>query len=259
MTMNSPEPFDIGKPSRILAKYISEVEEVTGLPASISPFADATAEDEFKAVLNLGPSINLIDIEYRPPLPLGHKTIEKLIAHEMTHALLIYGKKYPLVAAEKKVPTRLVQLAANVQNFIDDVIVDKMISERGFPTTTPELLHSYFSNCLLLELAESLGQVFDPYQDDPVGTEIRFVGDYIYAWALPRYVALEPQAQDIYGRFRRLFRGLMKVEFAKCERVCELILQNDIFSEPGRTNVVLGALDLWEWDDQIYLAPVEIS
>lgn len=159
-------------PSPLLASYIAEVEAATNQSISIAPFPDASDEDELQAAINIGPSYEGIDIKFRPHWPLGHPAIEKALAHELTHGLMIYSMGYPVVDASEDVAAEIVQMAAEVMDLIDDVIIDVMIQERGFPAITPEHLQPYLNNSRILEVAQSRDQISDPHRSDPMATEI---------------------------------------------------------------------------------------
>jgi len=248
-------------PSLRLSNYIREVENATKRSVVISPYPGATPNDDIKASLELGPNISAIKIYFRPlrPLrPLSDLITEKSVAHELTHALMIYAQGYQIPCAPKDVSTASVQTAAEIVDMVDDVIVDSIIHRRGFTIDSPEQIISIKNNLAVLETAKSRDQI-NPYEPDPVRAEINFVSMFIHAWALPRYVKLQPQAFAIYKRFVRRFPEIMKTEFAKAKAIKKAFNANDIFTLEGRTQVVISALSLWTIDERIYLAPISVA
>ena len=244
--------------SEQLASYIKEVRDATGREISIAPLAEASEDDEVKGVLELGPSLDAIIIRYTPPLDPSVPAIEKAIAHELTHAHLVYGLKYPIVNAEPETPDALVQKAAYVMDFVDDVLVDSLIQQRGFPATTPEHLAPFSNNADSLEIVKAGAHQFaPPYPDDHDRSEIKWVGDYIYAWGLPRYAKVDAEAQAVLARFARLFPQVLKAEFAKVRGIKKQFLATDIFTPKGRNRVVEGALSEWGLDKQVFLEPID--
>lgn len=148
--------------SQQLASYIEEVRNTTGREISIAPLSEASEDDEVRGALQPGPSLDSIAIRYTPPLDPSVPAIEKTLAHELTHAHLIYGLKYPFVNASPEVPDSLVQKAADVMDFVDDVIVDSLIRQCGFPATTPEHLAPFSNNANNFEIVK-LGRASSPH------------------------------------------------------------------------------------------------
>ena len=237
-----------------LNDYILEVEDTVGRQVQIEPFSGATTEGPIIAALNVGPSYPNIDIQYRPLRPLKDQSIEKAIAHELTHALQIYSLRYPIIDAPDDVSSEEVQKAADIMDFIDDIVIDTLIQKRGFPPTTPDHLKTFEHNCEVLEHAENSSSI-DAHEEDPIKVEIKFIGDYIYAWGLPRYAVLDELTLGIFKRFTRIFPQVLKHEFKKVRQIKKLMSTYDIFNKNGRTKVIKGSISLWPLDRRIILTP----
>jgi hypothetical protein len=247
--------MDLGPPSERLARYLAHVQERTARTVSIEPYEGAGPTDNPRASLELGPGIADIEIRFRPIRPLSNPETEKQIAHELTHALMVYAQGYEIPCAPTEVPQFSVQTVAEIVDLVDDVIVDVTIHDLGFQIVTSDHLARYEEMALVLQTATSRSQI-DPFEDDPIRVEIGLVSDYIYAWAVPRYADVGNQARALYARFTRRFPQIMKVEFAKARRIKKLMNANNIFTHEGRTQVVVGATDLWPVDQRIYLSSI---
>jgi hypothetical protein len=247
--------MNLGSPSDHLAQYMKHVEDQTGRIVEIRPYDDATIDDSPRASLELGPEISNIDIRFCPIRRYEDPTTEKLIAHELTHALMVYSEGYQIPCAPKNVSEYDVQTVAEIVDLVDDVIVDVRIHRLGFKLLTFDLLAHFNKMLAVLEIASSRAQI-DSYEDDSTRAEIKFVSNYIYAWALPRYIKLPDEARNIYARFVRRFPQILKEEFAKVRQIKKLITANDIFTLEGRTRVVVEATGLWPINESVYLSRI---
>jgi hypothetical protein len=245
-------------PSPRLLSYMQDVESATMKAVTIAPYPDATPNDNIGASLELGPDISKIMIQFRPLRPISDPITEKSVAHELTHALMIYAQGYQIPCAPKDVSTYSVQTAAEIVDMVDDVIVDSIIHRRGFVIDAPEQMKSAERNLRVFELATNRNQI-DPYEPDPIRAEVNSVSMFIHAWALPRYVKLRPQAYEVYKKLVRRFPQIMKTEFKKAQALKKTFIMNDIFTLQGRTQVAISALELWPIDERIYLAPLSAA
>lgn len=166
---------------------------------------------------------------------------------------MVYKEGFHIACASPDVSEYSVQTATEVIDLVDDVIVDVRIHQLGFYPSQLDHLGSYIRNLEIFNIAQSRDQI-DPFEDDPVRAEIKFVSDYIYAWALPRYVNLATEQATVFEAFAKRFPQIMKKEFAKANVIKKSFKVNDIFSVPGRTQVILDAMEMWPIEDGIYLS-----
>ena len=241
-----------------LLNYILEVESITKKDVDIAPYPDATPNDDIGASIELGPDISTVIIRFRPVRSISDPITEKSVAHELTHALMIYGQGYQIPCAPKEVSTYSVQTATEIVDMIDDVIVNTIIHRRGFVIDAPEQMKAVEYNLKLFELARNGNQI-EPYETDPIRAEINAVTMFVHAWALPKYAKLRPQAYQVYKKIVKLFPQIMKTEFRKAQAIKRDFMANDIFTLQGRTQVVISALALWPIDERIYLAPISAA
>jgi hypothetical protein len=246
----------LSEASTCLVEYISHVETAVCRSISIEPFPVASPEDQIKAVLNIGPSFPEINIQFKPLRPVSDLSIEIALAHELTHALQIYSLGYPVVDAPDDVLLEDVQKAADIMDFIDDIAVDALIQRRGFEPTTQDHLVPFEHNCKVLELAKNRSSI-DPFNDDPLSVEIKFVGDYLYAWALLKFAELDEETIRLFNRFTRRFPQVLKAEFKKAKQIKKLFSIHDIFDKSGRTAIVEGSISLWPLDERIFMVPLD--
>lgn len=245
--------LDFSSISSSLSDYILDVKNETGRDVEISPYIDATVQDDYRGSLEIGPTISNVEIRYRPLIEKSNSAFEKLIAHELTHALMVYKEGFHIACASPDVSEYSVQTATKLINLVDDVIVDVRIHELGFYPYQLDHLGSYIRNLETLNMANSRDQI-DPFEEDPIRAEIKFISLYIYAWALPKYVNLSPEQDTVFDAFAWRFPQIMKKEFAKAKVIKKSFQANDIFSVSGRTQVVIEAMKLWPIEDGIYLS-----
>jgi len=242
-------------PSRLLGNYIKDVEETTQRKVMISPYPDATPEDEIWASLEIGPDISDVEIHYWPLRPITDPSVEKSIAHELTHAYQIYYLGFPIACAPPEVPQQCYQTVFEIIDFIDDIIVDVTIQKLGFPPITHLDLIPYKNNLKLMEMAKPQDKI-DTGIKDPIRAEIKLVSDYLYAWALPKYAQLSPDVKELFLKYTKRFPQVLKVEYKKAKIIKKLILANDIFTIEGRTTVIKGSISLWPIDHRFYFASI---
>ena len=239
--------------SSSLSDYILEVKKETGKEVEISPYTDATFQDDYHGSLKIGPTISNVEIRYRPLIEKSNSSFEKLIAHELTHALMVYKEGFHIACANQDVSEYPVQTATEVIDLVDDVIVDARVHRLGFYQSKLDHLGSYIRNLEILNMAKSRDQV-DPFEEDLIGAEIMFVSHYTYAWALPKYANLSHDQDALFDAFTRRFPQIMKKEFAKAKVIKKSFQANDIFSVSGRTQVVIEAMALWPFESGVYLS-----
>ncbi len=245
-------------PSARLFSYIQDVENATKRTVTIAPYPGAKQTDDIRAEIKIGPDMSKVIIFFRPHRSISDLITEKSVAHELTHALMVYAQGYQLPCAPDDVSTYDVLTAANIVDMVDDVIVDVILHRRGFVIDLPEQTKSAENNLRVLEVATNHQQI-EPYERDPIRAEINFVSLFIYAWALPKYVNLQPRAKEVYRKIVCRFPQIMKNEFKKAQIIQKSIEKNDIFTIQGRTNAGLDALSLWPINEKIYLAPLSIA
>ena len=247
--------FQNATPSQRLREYIQEVEEITARSVNIFPYPDATPDDDIQASLELGPTITEVRIYFRPLLPISDPITEKSVAHELTHALMVYAQGYQIPCAPVDVPTYSVQTATEIVDLIDDIIVDVTIQNLGFLIDAPDHLSALEKDVFTLETAQSRKQI-DPFEPDPVRAEIKLVKMYVYSWALSRFITMKPETHDLHRRIVRRFPEIMTEEFSKAREIKKSINSNDIFTLDGRTAIVIASMALWPIDERIYLAAI---
>ena len=147
--------MDIGQPTCRLAEYIGEVQDRTSRSVAIRLYDDATTTDRPHASLNLGPHVRAIEIRFRPVNLLASVMAERQVAHELTHALMIYAQGYQIPSAPADVSQYDVQTVAEIVDLVDDVIVDVTIHRRGFIQPTRDGLETYKGMASVLDQANS--------------------------------------------------------------------------------------------------------
>lgn len=237
-----------------LRAYNERVESETGRKVVFRPFGESSVQPGITGQIKIGPSYEgIVHIEYLANKPTTDPEVEKVLAHELTHALLYYARGYLYVDAPEGVDTRLVQQSADVMDFIDDIVVDRIVQDEGFLPVTEHQLSSITNNTTTLALAKNPAQIEMPHPDDAVRSEINLVGQYIYAWALPRYLALDDRTTSILKNFQRIFPQFLAKEYTKAKHIKKLMSAHSIFNSRGREEVLMGALRLWKLDTTVLL------
>jgi len=134
---------------------------------------------------------------------------------------------------------------------IDDIVVNRIIQQEGFPPFAPRYLN-------IVEIAtktarNSSDRPYDTFPPDPLFKDKFMVFGYILAWGLVNYCDLEPHARKTINKYLKAFGKSFAKQFTMADQIREVILQHDIFSAHGHRKVVEAVARLWHLDDLIGL------
>lgn len=230
-----------------LSKYLRKVEIETGHKVEFRSAADLGAGPGMTFGFKLDPSCILII--HKEGTDLGDPKHENSIAHEATHGYLVYKLGYSTLRTKRK-PTRNEAGHVNLLfTMIDDIVVNKIIHEEGFPPFSPVYLSQV--EIETKEAHKASYKLYDELPHDLLFKDRWMVLRYIIAWGLIRYCDLEPYARKIIYKYLKAFQKSYAKQFIMADQIREIILQHDIFSAHGHSKTVEAVARLWHIDDLV--------
>lgn len=170
---------------------------------------------------------------------------ERSIAHEITHGLLIYGLGYYALTAKESASDEDIQYLS-LLSFIDDIIVNKIIQEHGFPvfgTTYYEMLNKE------IQAARHRVDIYDDHSCSTLFKRRYMASRYVLAWGAIEYYDLDPAHRNLITEFLREFQKAFPGQYMVAKDIEELILKNDIFSAIGHKKTIETVLQDWNLDN----------
>lgn len=179
-------------------------------------------------------------------LPIGSKKLtpelEHSIVHEVTHGLLLYKLGYCRPVAKQYIYPIDRKNISLVCTMIDDIIVNKKISDAGFYPFAPIYLHVVEEE---IKAAKDGRDYYREHSSDPVFKSRFMAFRYIHAWAFTQYFNLKSSELIIIKRFLKIFSKSFPTEHQMANDIIGLIMKNDIFTVEGHRKVVEGIYRLW--------------
>jgi hypothetical protein len=183
-------------------------------------------------------------------IDINNPNLEHTFAHEATHGFLIYKKGYYKPVFKRTANSIESKIVSILFTMIDDIVVNKIISEEGFSSFASK----YFSILKIETLAAQWGK--DPYKayaSDPLLRSRFMAYRYISAWGFLTYLNPEPLNIQIIMDFLKSFEKTHPKETKMAKQIQSLILQHDIFTPEGHFTLMKKLLKLWELQDLVTL------
>ena len=173
---------------------------------------------------------------------ITEEEIEYSIAHEITHGLLIYKEGYCQAVFQRPASNNERHAVSLLLTMVDDIVVNKIISDNGFPPFSP----SYLS--MVKEEIRSAQKGIDIYTriaNDPRVKNSYMVSRYITAWGFLEYFALERDERYALRTFLKSFQEFYPDLYEMAEQIKAIIIHNDIFTPRGHRKTIEQILNLW--------------
>ena len=240
----------ISELSEKLNKYIEKVKKETGRPVKIKGVQNVGL-DEMSSTFILDPKyilVKIVEDNYYDPDDLKKEKIDQegiecVIAHEATHGLLIYKKKYCWLRFSRRCNKLEEESVSLIYSMIMDVVANKIMHENNFQS----LPKYYIDN--LKEDIKKLQAGKDPYKnynkDSPILKNRRMVFAFITAWGILRYFNPGEVDKKTIHEFLKVFQKSHPKQYEEAEKIKKIIRENDIFTSEGFNDAIKECLDLW--------------
>jgi len=236
----------ISELSEKLKEYVKEVEEETGRPVLIKNVQDVGLNG-MSAVLRL--DSKYIQVEIIEKLfhdskgEIDQEGIEFVIAHEVTHGLLAYKKKYYCLGIVRKCNKLEKDSIDLIHSMIEDLVVNKIMHENNF-----QVLPKRYINRVKDEIEDLLKgkDCYENYNKYPLIFKERYIAyRHIMSWGVLKYFNPGEFDKIIIYKFLKLFQKSYPKQYEEAEQIIKIILKNDIFTPEGCRKTTKESLDLW--------------
>ncbi len=175
-----------------------------------------------------------------------NEALERSIAHEATHGYILFKKKYcraefiPEISANEKKDIQM------IFTMVDDVVVNKIISENGFHPFGAEYLD------VVSRETDSMISGVDIYRrfsDDLLFDDVLMITRFIIAWGFLEYFELEDETNDTLKKYIHVFKDTYPLQYEVASKIVKIIQGNDIFSSEGHYKTMNKILNILKFDD----------
>ncbi|PKO04759.1 MAG: hypothetical protein CVU41_15465 [Chloroflexi bacterium HGW-Chloroflexi-3] len=227
-----------------IQEYIVEIESNTSKKVVIEEVSDVGLQGMTARYL---PGEEIIKVQILKVK--GGSELENSIAHEITHGYLDIAKGYCYSAPKKELSSIEKQTTSLIFTMIDDIVVNKIIFDRGFLPYSPRYIEEVEKEI------RSFNKKIDHYAEfSDIGFRSKFIiFRFVLAWGLLSYLELPEYDKKILDLFLRRFKFNYPNEYAQSRIILNLIIENDIFTKQGHFIVINKIIDLWNFRDCVFL------
>jgi len=242
---------EVSELSEKLNEYIKKVKEETGHPVLIKGVQDVGL-DGMSSEFKLDPKyilVKIVEDDYYDPNDIKKEKIDQegiecVIAHEATHGLLIYKKKYCRVEFSRRCNKLEKESVSLIYSMIIDAVANKIIHKNNFQ----RLPKHYIDN--LKDDIKKLQDGKDPYKDhnkcSPIFKNRLMVFDFISAWGILRYFNPGEIDKKTIHKFLKIFQKSCPKQYEEAKKIKEIIRKNGIFTPDGFRKTIEECLELWD-------------
>lgn len=131
---------------------------------------------------------------------------------------------------------------------MDDIVVNKIISEKGFTPFGVEYLA-----VVQKEIDSMLAGVdfYRQFSDDLLFDDLLMITRYIIAWGFLEYFELQDEEYEILKKFVDVFKAIYPLQYKIANQIKQIIKDNDIFTSSGHCKAMLNILNLLKFDNLV--------
>jgi hypothetical protein len=178
---------------------------------------------------------------------IGGPEFENNLAHEATHGLLNYGKKYFSPVPIQGLANNDLNLFGLLTTMVDDIVVNYHLSAEGFRP------YSEVYTGMVRKEIDFYNKRLDIYNSftDPVFKSKFKIFRYVLAWGFVKYFDISSQDKTLLEKFLKTFKNTFPLEFKEAEYITKKIEKFDIFTQSGHEKVIRFILKQWKLDSKI--------
>lgn len=244
----------ISKLSEKLKEYIKRIEEETGRPVLIKSVQDVGLNG-MNAVFKLDPKyihVEIIEEKYYDSKgEIDQEGIECVIAHEVTHGLLAYKKKYCQLDIDCRCNKLEEDSIKRLISMIEDLVVDKIMHENNFQILPKRYIKRIKDEIEDLRKGKDCYEKFNKYF--PIYKDRFMIYQYMLAWGVLKYFKLIGINKKTICEFLKIFQKSCPRQYEEAEKIKEIVLKNDIFTPEGYRKTIEECLELWNLTDLVNL------
>lgn len=230
-----------------LIRYIEKIELETGRKMKfeyIDDFGSPGTQFAFRK------DPEYLCIAAKTGILLDDPRIERSIAHEITHCLLIYGRGYYALDPKENSSDEDI-LHLGLLSFIDDIVVNKIIQENGFAPYSNTYLEMLKQEIMAARYrrniyAQSYSRLYNARYP---------ISRYILAWAGIKYYRLESEASKLLNEFLKVFPIGFPYPYKEADALRKTIVKNDVFGVEGHKKIIQYILREWNLENKCSFRP----
>lgn len=237
--------------SHKLTSYLEHIQKETGHEIKFMESSNLGIKG-ITAAYQYHPDYILIILN--PDYPRLAEDLERSIAHEATHGYLIYGRGFCRTNFPKNIPDDYKRDVQLVLTMLEDIVVNRIIAENGFPPYGHEYLPMVNEEIRVASLGEEAGEEFyHKFADTPHREALLMISRYIIAWGFLNYYILKEEDTELIRRFTNSFKKYYPDYHEFAEKIVDIIKKKDIFQAPGECEALHEILKLLKMDGSVDL------
>jgi hypothetical protein len=166
---------------------------------------------------------------------------EELIAHELTHGLLICSMNYYEIKPFDNINEDEANALSLVGTIIQDIVVNRLLQKKGFEPTPRNIYLTTTKNEIE---AAMVGANVYPY--NPNFRRKFIVFRYILAWSSLEYFTLDKELNENLRALIKVFEKTYPDECVDAHEIKKIILTHNIFTSRGYNEAVKSLLKFWK-------------
>jgi hypothetical protein len=223
-----------------LISYLKKIEKETSKPIKILESNDLGLKGMLSAFRYHPDQIIII---IKKGVKRSDPDLVRSIAHEATHGYLIFKLGYCRPVFKDNASENHMKNAHLIFTMMDDIVVNKIIQENGFPPFGSEYLVS-----MNFETKSALKgeNIYQKFSEDPIFDSILMVSRYIIAWSFIEFYNIGENEKEAIKRYLTTFESNFPEEMGLVSKIKYVIKNNDIFIASGHCQAIEEILDLWD-------------
>ena len=237
--------------SQKLTKYLNKIEIETGRKIKFLERSDLGIKGT-TAAYRYHPQYILIIIN-----PENHRSkddIERSVAHEATHGYILHKLGFCRAEFHENMDDKYKMDVQLVFTMIEDIVVNKIIQNNGFPPFGHEYLPMVNKEIEIAHEGEEKGEIFyHKFTDDPHLEALLMISRYIIAWGFLRYYKLQLSDAEIINKFTSAFKRFYPDYYQFAAKIEEIIEKKDIFKGNDECKAILEILQFFKLSEGVEL------
>lgn len=196
---------------------------------------------------------NFIVVIVRSNIEKTNDDLERSIAHEATHGYILFKKEYcrpDFTFTAEDNDKKDIQLLFTM---IDDIVVNKIISQNGFSPYGSEYLPAVMNE---IESMLAGVDIYRKFSDDLLFDDLLMITRYIIAWGFLEYFELDSSDLNIIKKFTEVFEYTYPLQYKIVMEIKKIITLNDIFTSSGHCKTMEEILKLLKFSNLVEIVNI---
>jgi hypothetical protein len=189
-----------------------------------------------------------------PEYTRAREDVERSIAHEATHGYIIYKLGFCRSKYHEGVPGDYKQDVQIIFTIVEDLVVNRIIQDNGFPPFGHEYLPTLREEIRVAREGEIAGEAFyHQFTDNPHREALLMISRYIIAWGFLKYYNLEVGEEKLIRDFTMVFEEFYPDYYQYAAQLVGILEGKDIFKSHGECQAIREILRIFNMDKNVEL------